>query len=95
MPHLAAPGRFRMPATSDVGHIFGVVRRKVADRKLLLGCARPAGVHRRITDAYAVIAGFDGIAHPAQGSVPLARALGRDVGGTGACCGVDACPKVA
>lgn len=95
MPHLAAPGRFRMPATSDVGHIFGVARRKLADRKLLLGCARPAGVHRRITDAYAVIAGLDGIAHPAPGSVPLARALGRDPSGTGACCGVDACRKVA
>ena len=26
---------------------------------------------------------------------PLARALGREVGRTGACCGVDACRKVA
>jgi hypothetical protein len=55
---------------------------------VLLGCARPAGLHRRTTDAYAVMAGLDGIAFPADGAVAVARAIGRPFTQQHACCSV-------
>lgn len=95
MPHLATSGRFAVPDGREVGEVFATARDMLADRRLMLGCARPPGLYRRMIDAYAVLAGLDGIAHPSPGAVTLARALGRVVGGTGACCGVDACAKAA
>ena len=53
-----------------------------------LGCIRPAGLHKLMTDAYAVMAGFDGIAYPAEGTVALARAIGRPVEQEHACCSI-------
>ena len=86
MPFYAAPGAFATPDTSDIGRIFLEGRRRVPDRDVLLGCARPAGMHKRVTDAYAVMAGLDGIAFPAEGAVELARRIGRDVEHQTACC---------
>jgi uncharacterized radical SAM superfamily protein len=88
MPFYARPGTFATPATSDVGRIFLEARRRIADREVLLGCARPAGMHRRVTDAYAVAAGLDGIAFPAEGTLAVASALGRPVVQEHACCSV-------
>ena len=89
MPHLAEAGRFQTPSETDVARTILAARRAVPDRTLLLGCARPPGLHRRLTDAYAVLAGIDGIAYPADGAIALARALGRTVGASPSCCGVD------
>jgi len=55
---------------------------------LLLGCARPAGMIKSEIDSYAVMAGLNGIAHPADGVVELALRLGRDVRVTPACCSI-------
>ena len=95
MPHLTEPGRFQMPLEADVARTMLAARRRLSDRTLLLGCARPSGIHRRLTDAYAVLAGIDGIAHPADGAITLGRALGRTVGASPSCCGVDSCRKAA
>jgi uncharacterized radical SAM superfamily protein len=86
MPFYARPGTFRTPSTEDVGRIFLAARRTVPDREVLLGCARPPGMHRRVTDAYAVAAGLDGIAFPAEGAVSVAQALGRPAVQEHACC---------
>lgn len=86
MPFYAKPGTFATPATSDVGRIFLEARRRIADREVLLGCARPPGMHRRVTDAYAVAAGLDGIAFPADGTLAVAGAIGRPVVQEHACC---------
>ena len=51
-----------------------------------LGCARPAGAHKMVTDAYAVMAGLDGIAFPAEGVKAVAEAIGRPVDQQHACC---------
>jgi uncharacterized radical SAM superfamily protein len=88
MPFYAAPGRFATPATSDVGRVFLEARRRIPERQVLLGCARPAGLHRRVTDAYAVIAGLDGIAFPADGTVAVAHAIGRPAVQEHACCSI-------
>ena len=66
MPFYARAGTFATPATADVGRIFLEARRRLPDKQVLLGCARPAGMHKRVTDAYAVMAGLDGIAFPGR-----------------------------
>jgi hypothetical protein len=86
MPFYAKPGTFVTPRTQDVGRIFLDARERIRDRDVLLGCARPPGMHRRVTDAYAVAAGLDGIAFPADGAVAVAHAIGRPAVQEHACC---------
>ncbi|HSQ82346.1 MAG TPA: radical SAM protein [Casimicrobiaceae bacterium] len=86
MPFYAKPGTFETPKTSDIGRIFLEARRRIPDRSVLLGCARPPGMHRRVTDAYAIAAGLDGIAFPADGAVAVAEAIGRPAVQEHACC---------
>ena len=88
MPFYAAPGTFATPDTSDVGRVFLEARGRISDRPVLLGCARPPGMHRRVTDAYAVMAGLDGIAFPAEGTLAVAHAVGRPVHQEHACCSI-------
>ena len=88
MPFYAKPGTFVTPATADVGRIFLEARKRIPDRQVLLGCARPPGMHRRVTDAYAVMAGLDGIAFPAEGALAVAHAIGRPAVQEHACCSV-------
>ena len=86
MPFYAAPGTFITPETADVGRIFLEARRRIPARDVLLGCARPPGMHKRVTDAYAVMAGLDGIAFPAAGAVAVAEMMGRPAQQQHACC---------
>jgi lipoyl synthase len=86
MPFYATPGTFVTPDTPEVGRIFLEARRRIPDREVLLGCARPVGMHKRITDAYAVMAGLDGIAFPADGAVAVAEMIGRPALQQHACC---------
>ncbi len=88
MPFYAKAGTFVTPDTRDVGEIFLEARRRVADRQVLLGCARPPGMHKRVTDAYAVMAGLDGIAFPADGAVAVAETVGRAYHQEHACCSI-------
>jgi len=88
MPFYARPGTFATPATTDIGRIFLEARRRIPERPVLLGCARPPGMHRRVTDSYAVIAGLDGIAFPADGTLAVAHAIGRPAVQEHACCSV-------
>jgi len=88
MPFYARPGTFVTPDTGDVGRIFLEARRRLPDRQVLLGCARPPGMHKRVTDAYAVMAGLDGIAFPADGAVAVADITGRPFHQAHACCSI-------
>ena len=88
MPFYAKAGTFGTPDAAAVGRLFLEARRRIADRQVLLGCARPAGMHKRITDAYAVMAGLDGIAFPADGAVAVAEAIGRPMEQQHACCSI-------
>jgi hypothetical protein len=88
MPFYAAPGTFAVPDPAAVGGIFLEARRRLPDREVLLGCARPPGRHKQITDAYAVMAGLDGIAFPAEGTVAVAKAIGRPARQEHACCSI-------
>ena len=88
MPFYAKPGTFATPATSDVGGLFGEARERLPDKQVLLGCARPPGMHKRVTDAYAVMAGLDGIAFPADGAVSVAHTIGRPFEQAHSCCSI-------
>jgi len=88
MPFYAARGTFQTPRTEDVGRVFLEARARIPQREVLLGCARPPGMHRRVTDAYAVAAGLDGIAFPAEGTLAVAHALGRPAVQEHACCSI-------
>jgi len=90
MPFYAKPGTFVTPDTSEAGRIFLQARNRIPDQQVLLGCARPPGMHRRVTDAYAVMAGLDGIAFPADGALAVAQAIGRPAGQQHACCSMKA-----
>lgn len=88
MPFFARETKFVTPDAHDVGRIFIDARRRLPEKEVLLGCARPAGIHRRIVDAYAVMAGLDGIAFPADGAVQVCKALGRNFFQEHACCSI-------
>jgi uncharacterized radical SAM superfamily protein len=79
---------FATVSTEDVAKVFVVARDRVRNAPVQLGCIRPAGRHKLVTDAYAVMAGLDGIAYPAEGTVALARAIGRPVEQEHACCSI-------
>ena len=88
MPFYARAETFKTPETRDVGRVFLEARRRIPDQEVLLGCARPPGMHRRVTDAYAVMAGLDGIAFPAEGTLAVANAIGRPAVQEHACCSI-------
>jgi uncharacterized radical SAM superfamily protein len=88
MPFYAKPGTFITPATSDVGRIFGEARARLPEQQVLLGCARPPGMHKRVTDAYAIMAGLDGIAFPADGAVSVAHTIRRPFTQAHSCCSI-------
>lgn len=89
MPLYAPPRRpFAVPDPGEVGRFFLQARERLPDIPLLLGCARPQGRVKALMDAYAVMAGLDGMAHPSEGIVELAVRLGRHVRVTPACCSI-------
>lgn len=89
MPIYADPKRpFVAPDSREVGAFFLDAREALGDTPILLGCARPAGRAKLETDAYAVLAGLDGIAHPAEGIVELALRAGREARVVSACCSI-------
>lgn len=89
MPYYAPADRpFAVVAPEDIAKVFVAARRRIRGAPVQLGCARPAGRHKLMTDAYAVMAGFNGIAYPADGIVALARAIGRPIEQEHACCSV-------
>jgi lipoyl synthase len=91
MPFYATAVRpFATPRSADVGRFFLDARAALPDMPIRLGCARPPGKAKQEIDAYAVLAGLDGIAHPAEGAVELAVRLGRVPQIEPTCCSVPA-----
>ncbi|HID93950.1 MAG TPA: radical SAM protein [bacterium (Candidatus Stahlbacteria)] len=64
------------PSALEACKVFLQARRMFAKTPMLLGCARPTGQHKTQTDIYAVKAGFNGIAYPADGIINFAKKLG-------------------
>ena len=94
MHAFADAGRFGPVNVREIAGFFSLARGTLNDRLLMLGCARPHGKARRQLDLYAMFAGFDGIAYPADGVLRLARLLGRPADHSFSCCGGRSCPGV-
>lgn len=94
MPAFAAPG-FGAVDPLEAAGFFAQARAGLADRRLLLGCARPHGAARRLLDVAAVLAGFDGVAYPHDDAARLARGAGRATTQAQACCGAQDCGRAA
>lgn len=89
MPFYASAQRpFVTPDAHAVGGFFLDARAALPELPLLLGCARPPGRVKAQIDAYAVMAGLNGIAHPADGMVELAMRLQREARVTPSCCSI-------
>lgn len=87
MPTYAKPQRpYATPNAHAVGRFFLDARLALPDIPILLGCARPPGITKIQIDAYAVMAGLNGIAHPSEGMVALAQHLHRSVRVSSSCC---------
>lgn len=94
MPAFATPD-FGALDPAEGAALFGRARQVLSDRLLLLGCARPHGAARVALDVAAALAGFDGIAYPADEAMRAARLLGRTADHRHACCGTQACARAA
>ena len=91
MPHYAAdPAMFPSPSSQTVGEFLSRCRECLKDREIMLGCARPGGLHRSQTDLYAMAAGIDSIAFPADGSLAAALKLGIETKINYSCCSMAA-----
>ncbi|MBT6829654.1 MAG: hypothetical protein HOA58_09060 [Rhodospirillaceae bacterium] len=87
MPYYAAPETpFDTIAPGEIAQVFRAARQRLPALPLLLGCARPPGLHKLAVDSYALMAGLDGIAFPAEGIKGVADILGRPVSQEHACC---------
>ncbi len=87
MPIYAKAHRpYTTPNAHAIGRFFLDARLALPDLPILLGCARPPGKTKMQIDAYAVMAGLHGIAHPSEGMVALAQGLGRAVRVSTSCC---------
>ncbi|MGV9169498.1 MAG: radical SAM protein [Promethearchaeia archaeon] len=64
------------PAPEVVGKLLTVARLGLKQTPLLLGCARPLGNHKILTDRLAIRAGVNGLSLPSQEGVDFAKEKG-------------------
>lgn len=76
------------PSPEEMGEIFLEARELMPHALVLLGCERPAGKHKLITDQLALKAGLNGIAYPAEGIIGLAREMGLKPELSELCCAI-------
>jgi len=77
MPSRAtAMGGVDVPTPEAVAELFVEARERLPQTRVALGCARPPGPHQYATDAFALRAGLNAVAYPADGIVTRAREMG-------------------
>ncbi|GBE57793.1 biotin synthase [bacterium BMS3Abin01] len=74
------------PSPEAMGELILYARMRLPQVPLLLGCERPGGSHKSLTDALAIQAGVNGIAYPAEGIIAYARKLGLTTRTSDMCC---------
>jgi uncharacterized radical SAM superfamily protein len=83
-PMAASP----LPSLSEIGEFFAAARNALAAVPIMLGCARPSGPMKLQIDRLAILAGFNGIAYPAEGIVEFACTQQLSPSFVSACCGI-------
>ncbi len=87
MPLDNTPMEKVIPASPvDIARVIIATRLVIPDKPLMLGCARPLGNHRRITDRLAIDAGVNGIAYPSDEGYEYAIERGLKASFSDQCC---------
>lgn len=74
------------PPPSSIINVLVQARLMMPNVPIALGCARPKGKHRVITDLLAIKAGVNAIAFPSLESICKAEELGLEIGFSRLCC---------
>jgi uncharacterized radical SAM superfamily protein len=74
------------PEPEDIARILVSTRLLMPETPLVLGCMRPKGEHRIITDLLAVRAGVDAIAFPVEEAIQLAETMNLETSFSSLCC---------
>jgi hypothetical protein len=82
----------RPPSPEAVAELLARSRLALPAAPLVLGCARPVGRHSRELERYALRAGVNGLAFPADETVALARELGLEPRFEQRCCAMERRP---
>jgi uncharacterized radical SAM superfamily protein len=87
MPIRGTPMEDVLPPTpEDIAKVLVTARLMMPTTPLVLGCARPVGEHRILTDVLAVKAGVNAIAFPAEDAIRFAKTLGLEATFSPICC---------
>lgn len=71
-----AMGRVEPPTAKQIQRLFRKSRCLLPQTPIILGCARPMGIARRVIDSLAVDCGLNGIAYPSEGIIAYAQKKG-------------------
>ena len=74
------------PDPADIAKVLVTAKLIMPKIPIALGCMRPKGKHRTITDTLAVKAGIDAIAFPDEKAIKLAESLGLEISFSPICC---------
>jgi len=74
------------PIPTDIAKVVALARFMFPETPLLLGCMRPKGTSRGVTDVLALKAGVDGIAFPSEEGIKYAEKKGFGVSFSSYCC---------
>ena len=87
MPLEGTPMHKTEPSSpEDITRVTLATRLLMPEAPLLLGCARPAGMHKIETDIWSIKAGVDGIAFPSEDACEFAEELGLEIRFHQECC---------
>lgn len=74
------------PSSKEIAYILTEARRMLPETPTVLGCMRPLGNHRTITDTLAIKAGINAIAFPDMAAIELAKSMSLDIKFFQKCC---------
>ena len=74
------------PNPEDIIKVLVTARLMIPNVPIALGCMRPKGKHRTLTDTLAVKAGVNAIAFPDEKAIQLAESLGLEIKFSPMCC---------
>ena len=74
------------PAPAAIAKVVATARTLFPETPLVLGCMRPKGRHRGVTDVLALKAGVDGIAFPSEEALSFAENQGYEMAFSSLCC---------
>ena len=74
------------PSPEAIARVVATARLMFPEKPLALGCMRPKGKHRAVTDVLALKAGADAIAFPSEEAVDYAKKHGYETAFSPYCC---------